>query len=63
MKNKTLNKTVKVLTNIGIEIEAILEKGKLVTDNSIYKRVKDARGVYRITKYSDSWLNAYRVRN
>lgn len=62
MKNKPLTKTVKILTNTGIEIEAVLEGGKLVTDNSIYKRVKDTRGVYRITKYSDSWLNAYRTR-
>lgn len=63
MKNKTLSKTIKVITNIGTEIEAALEGGKLVTDDSIYKRVKDTRGVYRITKYSDSWLNAYRPRN
>jgi hypothetical protein len=63
MKNKTFSKTVKILTNTGIEIDAVLEGGKLVTDDSIYKRVKDIRGVYRITKYSDSWLNAYRPRN
>lgn len=62
MKNKQIPKTVKVLTNTGIEIGAVLENGRLITDSSQYKRVKDTRGVYRITKYSDSWLSAYRQR-
>lgn len=56
-------KTIKYPTNIGTYVEAVLENGKLITDSSEYKRVKDTKGIYRITKYSDSWLNLKRIVN
>lgn len=59
LKNN-IYKTIR--TNIGTEVKAIEINGQLVTDSSIYKRVKDIYGVFRITRFSDSWLNAYKIR-
>lgn len=62
IKYKKIEQSREIKTNIGTTIKALVNHGKIEQDYSIYKRIKDVRNVWRITRFSDSWLNAYRPR-
>lgn len=63
MPKKEQRKFVLIHSNMGDEIQALVIDGQVQSDNSIYKRVMDINGIWRITKHSEEFIKQSKKTN